>query len=389
MRLGTTAVGRGPVLAVGLLCAGASLVACGQGTAGGEAATTGASTTPATTTSTITSTTTTTGTGEGGADAGPAEQPLHFVVYGDSRTDPAPHQQVVDAFAKVSPELVIATGDLWDGYGADTWRSIVTKNANIADLLTKNLFLVSRGNHETFAQVQAFSPTLVRDGAERYSFTLGDAFFVGLGMDPSAAVADLEAALDSDAAKHTRWRVVFSHDPIYSSGPHGADGVPSIESLCDKYGVALYFSGHDHIYERSHQMHGGQIVDQGDALAASKGVVYIVTGGGGAPLYATGKIASTHVTASALHYVDVTATAASLSVKVATPGGKTIDAFRITNGRPRRVRAAGAPAGRGTITRPAPPGSARAGRARRCRVAAAAAPPGPPHGASRSGARAR
>ena len=235
----------------------------------------------------------------------------------------------MDAFAKVSPELVVATGDLWDGYGPEKWRSIVTKNANVGELLAKNLFLVSRGNHETVAEVQAFSPTLLRDGAERYSFSFGNSFFVSLGMDPSKAASTLEAALASDAAKAATWRFVYSHYPIYSAGPHGGDGLASIEALCDKYGVAVYFCGHDHLYERSHQLADQKVVDQGDALSVAKGVVYVVTGGGGAPLYATGKIPSTHVTKSTLHFLDVVATATQVSVKAETPDGKVFDAFTI------------------------------------------------------------
>jgi len=253
----------------------------------------------------------------------------HFVVYGDSRSNPGPHQTVVDAFAKRNPQMVLATGDLWDGYGPAQWKTIVTKNANIADLLAKNLFIVSRGNHETITEVKAFAPTILRDNTELYSFTFGNSFFVSLGMDPAGDAAYLKTQLSSAAAKAASWRFVYSHYPIYSAGPHGGDGIASIEALCDEFGVTAYFTGHDHLYERSHQMKGQKVVDTGNALTTSKGVVYIVTGGGGAPLYAAGKIASTHFTKSTLHFVDVTASATSVSVEAITPDGKTLDSFTI------------------------------------------------------------
>lgn len=263
-------------------------------------------------------------------DTGTAPSETHFVVYGDSRSNPTPHQQVVDAFAKKNPQLVLATGDLWDGYGPAQWKTIVTKNANIADLLSKNLFVVSRGNHETIAEVQAFSPTILRDNAELYSFTFGNSFFVSLGMDPSGDATYLEKQLSSPAAKAATWRFVYSHYPIYSAGPHGGDGIPAIEALCDKYHVTVYFTGHDHLYERSQQMFAQKVVDTDDALVASKGTVYIVTGGGGAPLYATGKIASTHFTKSTLHFVDVNATDTKVTVQAFTPDGKLLDGFVVT-----------------------------------------------------------
>lgn len=268
-------------------------------------------------------------TGVPGADAPPPPSDLHFVVYGDSRSNVAPHQSVVDAFAKRNPQLVLATGDLWDGYGPAQWNTIVTKNPNIADLLAKNLFLVSRGNHETVAEVQAFTPSILRNNAELYSFTFGNSFFVSLGMDPSLSAAYLKTQLSSPAATAATWRFVYSHYPIYSAGPHGGAGDATIEALCDQYGVTAYFTGHDHLYERSQQMKAQKVVDTGNALTTSKGVVYVVTGGGGAPLYATGKIASTHFTQSTLHFLDVTATATTVTVKAITPAGAQIDSFTI------------------------------------------------------------
>lgn len=264
-------------------------------------------------------------------DAPPPPPPgnMHFVVYGDSRSNVAPHQQVVDAFAKRDPQFVLATGDLWDGYGPDQWKTIITKNKNIGALLEKNLFLVSRGNHETVAEVKAFKPTLLRGDAELYSFTQGNGFFVSLGMDPASQATYLEGQLSSPAAKAAAWRFVYSHYPIYSAGPHGGDGIAAIEALCDKYGVAVYFTGHDHLYERSQQMKAQKVVDTGNALTASKGTVYVVTGGGGAPLYAVGKIASTHFTKSTLHFVDVEATDTQLNIQAFTTDGKVLDTFTI------------------------------------------------------------
>ena len=45
----------------------------------------------------------------------------------------------------------------------------------------------------------------------------------------------------------------------------------------------MVFTGHDHDYERSYKMAGGHVAGAGE-----QGVTYVVTGGGGAPLYAVG-----------------------------------------------------------------------------------------------------
>jgi|GEM_PF-5090029 hypothetical protein len=76
------------------------------------------------------------------------------------------------------------------------------------------------------------------------------------------------------------WRVVWFHHPPYSSGNHG----PSVEQrealapLLEQYQVDVVFNGHDHIYERSFPMRANRREDE-------SGVIYVVTGGGGAPLY--------------------------------------------------------------------------------------------------------
>jgi calcineurin-like phosphoesterase family protein len=64
---------------------------------------------------------------------------------------------------------------------------------------------------------------------------------------------------------------VFFHVPPYSIGSHGSDEQVR-ETLCPlfvQYGVTVVFNGHDHNYYRT----------------LRNGVTYMVSGGGGAPLY--------------------------------------------------------------------------------------------------------
>src|SRR6185436_16103118 len=142
-------------------------------------------------------------------------------------------------------------------------------------------------------------------------------------------LAFLEKELQSDAAKAAAWKFAFSHYPIYSTGDHGASGVPALEKLCDKYGVAVYFDGHDHIYERTHQIYAGKAIDPGSKLTAGKGTVYIVSGGGGAPLYAVGKEWWTHLAKSVNNYCEIFAEDNLLTLKAYQPGGQVVDSFTI------------------------------------------------------------
>jgi hypothetical protein len=218
---------------------------------------------------------------------------LNFVAYGDTRDNPAEHTQLLGQMAKDSPQVVLHVGDLWGGTGSGPWKAAVTSQPSIAALLTANKFLVSRGNHETESEVLTFTPTLVRHDSILYSFTDGNSFFICMGYDPGLNNTWLETQLSSVAAQNAAWRFIWAHKPIYSTGTHGADGsisegtsIVNFRSLCDRYKVNIVFSGHDHSYERSKLIHNGQVADSTNNIpATASGTVYLLTGGGGAPLY--------------------------------------------------------------------------------------------------------
>ena len=273
-----------------------------------------------------------TGTDAGGTGgSGGTSTTFHFAAYGDTRSYPGTHQQVIDGIAKLNPQLVIQSGDLWDGYTADQFRTILTKHSNLAGLLNSGKFVVSRGNHESLSEYLAFTPSLSRGSkTETFSYVEGNSFFVVLGMNPAGKDAFLDGELQKPEAQAARWKFVYSHYPIYSGGEHGASGNPAIEGICDKHQVAVYFSGHDHIYERTFQMKSSAPADQDDDLRLGAGTVYIVSGGGGAPLYTSSKKSWTRSNASTNHYIDVIASDGQLTLKALKLDGSQLDAFTIT-----------------------------------------------------------
>jgi 3',5'-cyclic AMP phosphodiesterase CpdA len=71
------------------------------------------------------------------------------------------------------------------------------------------------------------------------------------------------------AASNDDWKIVFFHQPLYSSGQtHGPDFQlrEVLEPLFLKHNVSLVLSGHDHVYER---------------VKPQKGIAYFVVGSGG------------------------------------------------------------------------------------------------------------
>jgi hypothetical protein len=74
--------------------------------------------------------------------------------------------------------------------------------------------------------------------------------------------------------------------------------------------VDLVISGHDHIYERG----------------AADGLAYLVSGGGGAPVYRIKKSESTsRKVESTRHFIDASATTAAIQFVATRPDGSTIE----------------------------------------------------------------
>jgi 3',5'-cyclic AMP phosphodiesterase CpdA len=200
-----------------------------------------------------------------------------------------------------------------------------------------------------------------------YSFDFGDAHWTVLDTNPYVDWTDpaLRAWLERDlaSAQAAAWRfVAFHHPPFHSSKAHADDQRSRVlVDLFEKGNVDLVISGHIHNYQRSYPLHfvaeparDGRLVDQNghvqgrwtldttfDGLKNTHpdGIIYLVTGGGGARLYDnhwfedgsrepfTAKfIASTH----SLTVVDVTP--AQLTVRQVSAAGDELDRFVVTRG---------------------------------------------------------
>jgi hypothetical protein len=117
-----------------------------------------------------------------------------------------------------------------------------------------------------------------------YWFDYGKARFVcinsnvGFSEMKQQVVPWLDKVL-ADAGE--RWKIAFYHHPPYTGGKYAPSGKVRqlLVPLFDRYGVHLAFNGHNHMYERTHPLRGGQI------RPTSQGTIYITTGAGGNPLY--------------------------------------------------------------------------------------------------------
>jgi len=116
------------------------------------------------------------------------------------------------------------------------------------------------------------------------------------------------------------WTVVLFHHPVFSPGTrHGSTPGfrPGLPRMFQRWGVDLVFNGHDHIYALSKPLHR---------------IRYVVTGGGGAPLYGCRPAWFASRCVERHHFLYVVAREDRLIVKAVPSAGAPFDRFE-TSGR--------------------------------------------------------
>jgi len=211
------------------------------------------------------------------------DQPLRFAVYGDMRgPGHLVHAQLVTGLLHERPALIVNTGDLVAvGSEESAWQRYFEITAALGATAP---VVPALGNHEAYLGGAAKSWALfglrsaAREPASGYtSFDWGQAHFVVL--DSNHPDANQRAWLTSDLARarknHTRAIFAVCHDGPWSHGAHGGSALMerSLVPVLAAAGTDVLFSGHDHFYER------------GTGLTDAGPLTYVVSGGGGAPLY--------------------------------------------------------------------------------------------------------
>jgi 3',5'-cyclic AMP phosphodiesterase CpdA len=248
-----------------------------------------------------------------------------FVVLGDNRAgDPAcdaVYQKVLAAARERRPDFLINTGDQIDKPGnVGHWKRFFESSQAV----TAPYFLTV-GNHDVHPEVagseETYKAQVDLPGNELYySFVAGNALFIVLdsyrkGEDKKIAGEQftwLEGVL---AASKQKLRFVFVHHPLFpeqGKGKHHGNSLDRYKDDRDRlhalfvtYGVTMVFAGHEHLYLR-------RTVD---------GIPYIITGGGGAPLYAD------DLNGGFNHYVLMSVDGERVSGEVVDVNGKVRDRF--------------------------------------------------------------
>jgi len=251
-----------------------------------------------------------------------------FIVYGDTRgrrdgwAEQYEHWLVVSSALNTIQRLesspypvrfVLQTGD-----AVVNGRDPRQLNASFIDLINKltqegNVsYFLAPGNHDVSSAAALDDPQrqiglrnflaangqlIPPDGSPRrlvgyptYAFGYGNLFVIALDSNIAADGKQYEwvkGQLEGLDRKRYQHVVVYCHHPAFSSGPHGGAHVePSTLQIRTRYlplfrkhHVTVCFSGHEHFFEHWVERYE-------DGAGRKYRLDHVLTGGGGAPLYA-------------------------------------------------------------------------------------------------------
>ncbi len=216
-----------------------------------------------------------------------SKTPFRFAALGDNRGNAKIYRTLLDKISTFKPDFAVNTGDLITNSGhLYQWEEFIDWSSGYDFPI-----LPVVGNHDVD---NARSEKMYRDifslpGEEvYYSFTYGNSQFIVLDSEIPGEIGSitgeqlewLRQTLMNSSPAH---RFVFFHRPMYADSLIGRhfgsclDRYPqerdTLLALLKRYNVDIVFVGHEHLFRKS-------IYD---------GVMQIITGGAGAPLYAEEK----------------------------------------------------------------------------------------------------
>ncbi len=270
-----------------------------------------------------------TGASAGTFRAAPADSitDVKFLMYGDTRTNPADHSIVCAGMNSVINSdpayqtMLLLAGD-WVGAGDSEvdWTTQFFNRSYPASILTQSTVPIagSRGNHEqTATGYRKYWPYPYVNSCY-WSFDYGPMHITVIDqyIDYSTGSAQHNWLVNDLSTSNKDWKIIILHEPGWTSkGGHVNNGNVQdyIQPLCVQYGVQIVLGGHNHYYARA-------VVDE---------VHHLTSGGGGAPLYGP-KAGEPYIVSSieSLNYQTVEISGDIMYVTSFQPNGTVIDIFQ-------------------------------------------------------------
>jgi acid phosphatase type 7 len=272
-----------------------------------------------------------------------------FLAFGDSGADSPQQQTLVQLMAAEQDiSMVVHVGDM--AYPDGTFEQLQDAYFGVNCALMHRLpFFSTPGNHEY--NTNSAAPYLAGVAAPEsgvpavdlgryYSFNWGNAHFVSVDSNllPTSRSAAMLAWLDADLAATDRyWRIVFLHHTPYPTGYHLGDPICAavqqfVNPIVERHGVQLLLAGHEHGYERTYPLAGGQLTS-----SSSPSTMYVVTGGGGGALETVNTTGLTAMSVQAFHYLRVDVDGQALTLSAIGLDGSEIDQVTLGGAMPMAI----------------------------------------------------
>jgi hypothetical protein len=260
---------------------------------------------------------------------------VKFAVIGDSgRGDRAQNdvaQQMVNWRQQFAFDLVLMLGD--NIYDSHTPQDYVLKfEEPYKPLLDVGVtFQAAIGNHDEPASINYEKFNM--GGRRYYTFRRAEMSVEGglagagvrfFALDTRTLDAEqLEWLRDELKDSSSRWKIVFGHHPIYTSGRYTAGARSlrsSLEPILIEGNTDVVLAGHEHFYER---------------VAPQRGILYFISGAGGS--LRAGDIRPSALTAKGFDtdcsFMLMEAAGDELFFQVISRTGQTVDAGKVTTRR--------------------------------------------------------
>ncbi len=240
------------------------------------------------------------------------------IIYGDSRgvwDNWKNATRVANAINREKPDIVIHGGDMVsNGRIEKQWEVWLDF---MKPLMQNTTLFAVLGNHERNGS--RYYEIFSLPGNERYySFDYGICHFIILNTNEAWDESSAQYKwLENDLANCKKtFKIVCFHEPIYCSGGHSSrkDIREAWEPLFMKYNVSIVFQSHNHYYQRTKPING---------------IIYVVTGGGGAPLYEAEDSWFIEKSKKAFHYCLLNVSLEKRKIRIETKyvNGTTFDEF--------------------------------------------------------------
>ena len=277
-----------------------------------------------------------------------AAQAFRFVAFGDSGAATDSQKAIAEQTLKQNPDFVFIPGDIVYTRGRIAeyrQKFFPYYNSDDAPLMRSILFIAAPGNHDALGRDLTMTPDALayyyywaqplngplhssfgelkgpddaqaafRDAAadnfprmSNFSFDYGNSHWLILDTNPYAEWTDPRLRkwiADDLAATKATWKFVGFHHPGFNSSKahRNEQQARVLSDVFEAGGVDVVIAGHVHNYQRTYpltfraeapsfplkQVNGAWTLDKsfdGDKNTQPKGIIYLVTGAGGADLY--------------------------------------------------------------------------------------------------------